>query len=86
MRGIIIVHRGTPAKDVMTDEKSGQDPDSYGNECNSGESRELEVKLKQCDWFSFRKRRLDEVVKGPVPVVDRYADLNLKVGREQDQG
>ena len=86
MRRIIIVHRSAPAKDVMTDKESGQDPDSYGNEGNSGKSHKLEIKLKWRDRPGFRKRRLDEVVKGPVPVIDRYADLNLEVGREQDQG
>jgi hypothetical protein len=85
MRRVVIVHRSTPAKDVMTDKESGQDSDSYGNEGDFGKSCKLKVKLKQCDRLGFRKRRLDEIVKWPVPVVDRDADLNLEVGSEQNQ-
>jgi hypothetical protein len=86
MRHVIIVHRSAPAKNVMADEESGQDAHSYGNQGNFGKSCKLEVKLKQRDGFGFRKRRLDEVVKRPVPVVDRDADLNLEVRGKQNQG
>jgi len=85
MGRVIIVHRSTPAKDVMADEESGQDSDSYGNEGDFGKSCKLKVELKQGDRPGFRKRRLDEIVKWSVPVVDRDANLNLEVGSEQDQ-
>ena len=82
MRDIIVVHRRAPAKDIMADEKPGQDADSNGNQGNFGKSCQLGVKLKQRDRCRFRKRRLNKIVKRPVPTIDRDADLNLKIGCE----
>src|SRR6185369_8617194 len=80
MRNVIVVHRGTPAKDVVTDEEFGQHSETYRNQGNFGKTCKLETKLKQRDWSGLRKGCLDEVVKRAVPVVDRYAYLNLEVG------
>ena len=82
---VIIVHGRAPAKDVMADKESGHDADRDGDEGNFGKRCKLEVELRQADGRGFRKRRLNEIVKRSVPVVDRDADLNLEIGSEQDQ-
>ena len=82
---IEFVHRGAPAEDVVADEKPRQHADHDRDQRDAGKRRQFAVELLDRDRPRFRKRGLHEIVERPVPAVDGDADLDLEVGREQDQ-
>src|SRR5262245_21607434 len=84
MGDVVVVHRGSPAKDVM----AGEEPLEHGHQYPEGGDQEeggdahIELPWRYRPWFG--QCFLNHIVERSAPIVQRDADLNGKVRDEYD--
>jgi hypothetical protein len=100
LRGVIVVHRRSPAKDEVADEKprnhvneNGEESDlrknQYEVEHSGGIRLDGLLRLDDLDIVAFLRRRatervLHQVEEGTAPVVDGDRYLHRKISGKQD--
>ena len=81
---VVVVHRRTPAEDVVADEEVVEDGHGDKHHRDAEKSDELREELLQRDAVRRRQGGLDHVVEAAEPFVDHYVELDLKPDDEKD--
>ena len=83
---VVLVHCGTPAKDIVLDEKIEQHRNDDVHASNFCKSSQLRKELGQGDTARLGQRFLHNVIERAKPLVNAHIHLHLEPGSSQNQG
>jgi hypothetical protein len=80
----VFVHGGAPAENIVADKKVVHHADDHRDQRDTEEDPNLMIKLTEGDFMRRAERRLDQIIEGGIPGVDRNADFHQKPGDKDD--
>ncbi|MNS97813.1 hypothetical protein D3C72_1321610 [compost metagenome] len=84
-RHVEVVHRGSPAEDIMAGEEIRQDRNGHAEKSDLGEDDLKTVEIPDLDTRLFRKGILQKIAERPPEIVDHDGNLNAEIGHRDNQ-